>query len=137
MTNGGEGTLTVVRNPFHLFGGSDVYVTITNPVEGMVYYLEQGATQNITVNTNSDDCQFKINDNDWNVLDLGGDPTTFPEGENTLTVECTVDGVTASDSIGFEMNFLRASGGMLNKWALTLGVGLLMFIVMDDQKVTT
>lgn len=134
--DGGGENFHMLRNPFFGFEtGDTLFVEILTPVDGETYYTVSAATQNISVNTTGDTCQFRINSGGWNDLDLSGDMTSFPEGDVTLTVKCQLGTSSGSDTITFHVEYLLGIyGGTFNGLVL-LGFIVIMciWIMFDDE----
>lgn len=130
--DGGGDSMLMLRHPF--FPAPYVLpVNITSPTENTTYYDNN---INITVDTPSTECYFRINSNDWNVLEQPTDLTTFPEGENTLYVVCFAGPTQGSDKVSFTV-LTRPNISLANlDWSWGLG-GLLLFWVLllaDDYR---
>ena len=79
--DGGQGNLQVPNMPFYHMNACN-YMVILTP-ENRTYGVN---TVNITLLTDATSCQYRINDNAWNIWDCTEERVTYPFGHNILYV---------------------------------------------------
>lgn len=134
----GSDTFHLPRNPFHHYItlGEDLIVSISHPEEGGEYHTNtQDLNATVTGGTGTYTCWYRINDNDWNLIDCPGgiisESVTLPFGSVTVYVYVESGGFTGQDSVGFTVYGINQAGPLEDMWLLAIplmvALGMVLF----------
>ncbi len=93
-------------------------VVITNPNDTGIYYINtHNLTADITLNTSSISCWYKVNGGSWNTYNCYNQVVTFPWEDVNVTIRATdVDGHIGEDSVNFYIYGKSEGGGPGSEW---------------------